>query len=218
MTHAPSPADIPRSPGIVALSCSPRAGGNSDHAARLFIDGVEDAGGTASLVMLRHHDVRHCVSCQRCEKDPSRGCFLAGLDQSDGLFHLLLTAPVLFFAAPVYFYHLPSHFKAFIDRCQCFWMRYQAGDTEMHGLPQRKAFLTMMGARPRGEKLFEGSILTLKCFLQPFHFTLEPPLLLYGMDGPHDVVNNAEARDSLLSMGRTAQAALLEQLAGPPAR
>lgn len=195
--------------GIVAFSCSPRAGGNSDQSARLFIDGVESAGGSAKLILLRHYDVHHCVSCQRCEHDRSRSCFLESRDQSSDLFRHLLRASVLFFASPVYFYHVPSHFKAFIDRCQCFWMRHQDGDEEMRGLPPRPAFLSMTGARPRGEKLFEGSVLTLKCFLAPFNITLQPPQLMYGKDGPQDLSKDADACEALMEMGRQAQAAYL---------
>lgn len=199
-------------PAIVAISCSPRAGGNSDQAARLFIEGVESAGGSASLILLRHYDVHHCVSCQGCEHDPSQSCFLEQKDQSSDLFGLLLKTPVLFFASPVYFYHVPSHFKAFIDRCQCFWMRYQSGDIEMLGLPQRKAYLAMMGARPKGEKLFEGSILTLKSFLQPFHFALQEPLLMYGLDGPQELKADEKACENLRAMGREAYLTYLETM------
>lgn len=198
---------------IVAISCSPRAGGNSDQACRLFMEGVSAAGGTSKLVLLRHYDVHHCVSCQRCEHDPAKACYLTEKDQSNELFSFMLTAPVVFFASPVYFYHVPSHFKAFIDRCQCFWMRYHAGETSMTGLPPRKAFLAMMGARQKGEKLFEGSVLTMKCFLQPFNFTLQQPLLMYGLDGPKDLANNEEDCESLRRMGMDAQKAVEEFLA-----
>ncbi|UZP68961.1 flavodoxin family protein [Desulfovibrio mangrovi] len=198
---------------IVAISCSPRAGGNSDNACKLFMEGVTAAGGTARMVLLRHYDVHHCVSCHRCERDPAQGCYLSEKDQSNDLFRILLTAPVIFFASPIYFYHVPSHFKAFIDRCQCFWMRYQAGESSITGLPPRKAFLAMMGARPRGEKLFEGSVLTLKCFLQPFNFTLQQPLLMYGLDGPRDLVNNDDDCENLRRMGMDAQKAVEEYLA-----
>ncbi|GFM37129.1 flavodoxin family protein [Desulfovibrio psychrotolerans] len=196
-------------PQVVAVSCSPRAGGNSDHACRLFLDGAEAAGCRTRLVLLRHYDVHHCVSCQRCEHDPSKACFLEKEDQSGELFRMLLQSPVLFFASPVYFYHVPSHFKTFIDRCQCFWMRHQSGDRAMLDLPERKAYLAMAGARPRGEKLFEGSILTLKCFLRPFNFVLQEPLLFYGMDGPQELRENEDARNSLHAMGREACLSLL---------
>ncbi len=198
-------ADTPgTSPGIVALSCSPRAGGNSDHACRLFIEGVRAAGGESQFIPLRHYTVRHCISCQRCEHTPARNCFLEGTDQSGPLFRLLLQAPVLFFACPIYFYHVPSLFKAWIDRGQAFWMRRQAGDPTMLALPPRKAYLAMMGARLKGDKLFEGSLLSLKIFLQPFNITLEDPLLLYGMDGPQDLRQTQDAVERLRAMGHAA--------------
>lgn len=193
---------------IQAISCSPRANGNSDHAARYFVQGVEQAGGRAEMIPLRRYSVAHCTSCHHCERDPDGACVLEATDQSGQLFHHLLTAPALFFSVPVYFYHVPSLFKALIDRSQSYYVRHHNGDTRMCTLPHRTAYLCMMAGRPVGEQLFAGSLLTIKYFLHSFNITLAPPLLLRGVDGPNDLAANDAHRRQLVELGTRAALSL----------
>jgi len=192
---------------IAAFSCSPRARGNSDKAMELFVSAVRKAGGKAHRIYLRQYDVLPCLGCCRCAHDRGRRCFQAKMDQSAPLFQTLLSAPRFFFAAPIYFYHLPSMFKAFIDRGQRFYLRREDDDAELLALPRRLAHVALMAGRARGDKLFEGSLLTLRYFLRPFNIELAEPLLFPGMDGPKDLLQSPEARDRIL--------ALAQAVAGP---
>ena len=103
-------------------------------------------------------------------------------DDADALFAAMRTAPAALFASPVYFYALPGQFKLFIDRSQKFW-HCQKGESS--GL--RPAAVIMAAARKRGEKLFAGSLLTLKWFLKPFGLEIGRPLLLTGLETLPDV-------------------------------
>ena len=148
-----------------AFSCSPRANGNSDRLAALFARGFAEAGGNIEVTLMRQYEVRPCVSCYRCQHDPHGWCFLEGTDRSAPLFSMLFEAPALFFAAPVFFYHLPAMFKAFIDRGQSYWLRREAGDERLLSLPRRTAWVALVAGRKKGERIFDGSLLTLRYFL-----------------------------------------------------
>lgn len=191
---------------IPAISCSPRAGGNSDQAVSFFQEGLRSSGKESHTVLLRNFNVQPCISCHRCEHDPKGTCFLEARDDSPSLFKILLEAPVIFFAAPIYFYHLPAQAKAFIDRSQCYWIRHDRNDPEMLALPKRKAHIAMVAARPQGEKLFDGSLLTLKYFLRPFNIELGEQLLFYGIDSPAALRDNAEAAEQLRALGQNCAA------------
>jgi hypothetical protein len=206
----------------IIFACSHRPGGNSDHAARLIAQGVEEAGGAARIVAVRDFEITHCTACHACLAAPDHRCIFQDQDQAEELFALLRQAPAVFFASPIYFYHLPSRLKAWIDRGQRFWAMRQDQDPAVpHGadhpamgaapLPSprpdsrpipRLAHVALFAGRPRGEKLFEGALVTLKFFLSNFGIGLAEPLLFRGKDGPGDLAADAAAEGALAGMGR----------------
>lgn len=192
-------------PGEAAVfRCGPRKGGNSDRAAALFTEGLALEGLGAAPVFLREHAVSPCLGCDACAKGPKHACPLAAEDDSDALFDHPLHAPFLCFASPIYFYHVPAIFKALIDRAQRFYHARAAGDAEMLALPGRRAYVILVAGRPSGERLFEGTLLTLKYFLSPFSVELAEPLLLRGLDGPKDLARDREKSGLVLAYGRDA--------------
>lgn len=199
----------------VAFACSPRAAGNSDTALERFCRGVALAGGSCRVVRLRERPLRPCVGCGACAKQA--GCALPDAAQAEELFALLRTAPFVFFAAPIYFYHLPAGFKAFIDRSQAQYERFeQAAQTEAAGTAGgagaepgvRPAYAALVAGRPTGERLFAGSLLTLRYFLHPFGLRLEEPLLFPGKDQRGDLAADRDALQRLEAYGRAAWDAL----------
>jgi len=171
------------------LACSPRRGGNCDTAAAI----TRETGGGAvpPVTALRDHAVLPCASCGYCAKHPGR-CPLQDKDDSATLFELLQSASKLVLIAPVYFYHLPAQLKALIDRSQPWWTLRETGK----GLPRgsRLAYPILVAARPSGKRLFEGSLLTLRYWLDLFGYDLVEPLTLYGLDGPLDLAGDAAQR------------------------
>jgi multimeric flavodoxin WrbA len=188
-------------PPVVFL-CGPRAGGNSDAAGRAFAAGLARAGQAPRIIALRDHDVAPCRGCGACA-GPGRRCVLDRPGDAAGeLFAALDAAPVAAFAAPIYFYHVPALFKAFIDRAQ---RRYEIRQAEGPGeTPDRLAYPLLVAGRPRGERLFEGALITLKYFLWPFGFLPGPATLLRGLDAPGDLAGDAEALAAVEAAGEAA--------------
>lgn len=193
-----------------SISCSPRANGNSDKVAALLARGFAEAGGVIETVSMRQYEVRPCVSCYRCQHDPSGRCFLEDIDDSAALFSMLLEAPALLFAAPVFFYHLPAMFKGFIDRGQSYWLRREAGDERLLALPHRTAWVALVAGRKKGDRLFEGSLLTLRYFLAAFNVTLADPLLLTGCDRPDDIADDPLISARVLEYGAAAARSMID--------
>lgn len=214
---APSRETTPTAEGELSspaiFSCSPRSGGNSDNAAEFFRKGICQAGGYGQVAYLRDYAVHPCLGCMRCGQDPRGECFLGTRDQSGPLFQALLSAPLIFIAAPIYFYHLPAQFKAWIDRSQSYYHRWEQGDPLLRNLPPRPAIINLVAGRRRGERLFDGALLTLKFFLVTFNFTIQEQHSFRGIDAAEDLRMHAEAREELVAAGRTAWT----KLAGRPA-
>lgn len=178
----------------LALSLSPRRGGNSDAAARLFADSLTKP---AAVQYLRDYEIRPCTGCGACAE--SGVCVLAGRDGAEQLFAKLEAASGVALCAPVYFYHLPAQAKAWVDRSQS---RYLVRREHLYTGPPRPAWITLIAGRPRGEKLFSGILPTLRYFLEIFHFEIVDTVLLRGLDGPSAFRDNAAAREVVTRMAR----------------
>ena len=192
----------PRSPAVI-LACSPRPGGNSDAAAELLASAAAGGGNGCEMLRLRDFTILPCRGCNHCGRDPESQCLLAGEDQAEELFARLLAAPWVVLCSPIYFYHLPGAFKGFIDRAQRFYrLRERLGPDPR---PRRRAHAVLVAGRPRGERLFEGSVLTLKYFLDPLGLDLERTVLLRGIDGPGSLRGNAGAVAGILDLAEAAR-------------
>jgi multimeric flavodoxin WrbA len=185
--------DLERLTRPLVLACSPRKGGNTDQAAWLLAKGLASAGADPLVVHLRDQHVLPCTGCQSCGPESGFKCVLMHRDQAESLFRLVLGAPMLFFASPIYFYHVPALFKGFIDRAQRYFVARNAGDPVLTAQPLRTAHAFLVGGRSRGERLFEGTLLSLRYFLWPFNATLGEDLCLYGIDEPDDLRRNETA-------------------------
>lgn len=188
------------------LGCSPRRGGNSDTALSL----AREALGGPPPLFLRDRTVLPCVSCGHCAGHKGE-CPLTERDGSAFLFDALQRAPVLILAAPIYFYHVPAQLKALMDRSQPWWM---LRDAWREAPPVRKnAHVILLAARPKGPRLFEGALLSLKYWLDLFGFDIAGSLTLYGLDGPDDLRKNRALR---LSVSRFAEEVLPRSETAPP--
>ena len=188
------------------LACSPRQGGNCDAVMELVhktLCGPESSG--PQTVFLRDYTISPCVSCGRCSGQ-RLACPLFDTDDSKPLLDALYQASALILAAPVYFYHVPAQLKALIDRSQPWWM---VRDIWNEAPPVRKtAHIILMGARPQGERLFEGALLSLRYWLDLFGYDLADPLTLYGLDGPDAFRKNAARQERVASYAAAIKAAI----------
>lgn len=191
------------------LGCSPRAIGNSSTAADLF---YRELGADPEVIerrSLKDHTVLPCVACGRCSRHPGSACPFEQRDTSGPLLRSLAAAPALCLVSPIYFYHLPAQFKALVDRTQPWWEAKRQG-VDM-GIPRRKrpAWLILLAARPKGERLFEGSLLTLRYCFDALGIKLMEPLCLYGLDAPGDLAADPESRAAVSRYARNARSRFL---------
>ena len=173
--------------------CGPRAGGNADTAGLAFAEGLRQAGLSPRIIPLREYAVAPCRGCGACAVAAEHRCPLSEADDVESLFVTLRQADNLAFASPIYFYHVPALFKAFIDRAQRHYEIRLGEEPQGPQLPDRPARILLVAGRRQGERLFEGTLLTLKYFLWPFHRRPSGPCLLRGMDAPGDLAADGPA-------------------------
>ncbi len=177
---------MPARPGHpLLLAASARRNGNTDHAAAILRQALADQGREPDLLRIADLTARPCIACGYCDTHPG-ACVLDaptpdGPDVALPLLRALAEAPAACLLSPTYFYHLPARAKGLIDRAQSFW----AVPPEKKPGRGKRLGVILLGARPRGDQLFAGSLLTLRYMADALGLTLAEPLLLYGLDAPN---------------------------------
>ena len=179
---------------------SHREGGNSQDSAEAVGQGIVERGGSYDILAVREFEIKPCIACGACTKDPESRCVFGRVDHAERLFSALIESRAVAFISPIYFYHLPALFKLWIDRSQRFWEARRKGEG-VDGACSVAA-LAMHSGRPSGERLFDGSVLTMKYFLKNFAIDLAEPLVIRGVDAPDDLASRPEDLDALRELGR----------------
>lgn len=191
------------------LQCSPRPKGNSAYAAKLIQDILRleakppvTRPRPVTLLNLYDYTIKPCIGCDICAIPKSYatfflGCPLAPHDDSESLMKAIFAATTLYVVSPIYHYHLPSQAKALLDRLQPFyWM--QMGKVAYPTTQQNRRYYPLfIAGQERGQKLFEGSRLTLRYSLHAAGFTSDDFLGLRGLDRHNDLKNSPQAQQSL---------------------
>jgi multimeric flavodoxin WrbA len=98
---------------VLALSSSPRKGGNSDLLCDQFILGARQAGHHAEKICFKDKKINFCTGCGTCLKDGKR---CPQKDDMTEILEKMVSADVIVMATPVYFYTMSGQMKTLIDR------------------------------------------------------------------------------------------------------
>lgn len=192
------------SPKILAISTSPRLGGNSESAIDTVLNAVRAYAVTEKIV-LSDLSIAPCKGCGACEK--LGRCILE--DDFQPLAEKILAADVLILASPVYSLSVCAQAKVLIDRCQVFWSRKYVLHTftEPSG---KKLGLFIATAGQSRDTIFDHTVPVARFLfdvsgIRPKQTSL---LLLSGLDKKTDFLNSPKA----VAQTQAAAAALLTSL------
>ncbi|MBM4444394.1 MAG: flavodoxin family protein [Chloroflexi bacterium] len=181
---------------IMGIMGSPRIGGNTE----LLLDEALRAAGVQGAetekIAVGRLKISPCKEDYACLKDGT--CDIR--DAMDDIYPKLLGADAVIIASPIFFYGLTSQAKALIDRCQALWARKYVLKQKPHGSGRRGALIAV-GAT-KGEKLFEGSILTAKYFFQTIGVDYAGELLIRGIDKKGEIREHPTALRDAAELGR----------------
>ena len=166
---------------------SPRKGGNTDFLLNEFLRGVGERGGEAEKLFIGELDIEPCRELLECETTGE--CPIP--DDMPAICGKLLGADKIVIASPIFFYGLPARLKALIDRGQVLWARRRLLNNQPQELP-KEAFALLLGAT-KGEKLFDGALLTLKYFFQSINAQIVGKLLFREIEKKGDIQKHPSA-------------------------
>lgn len=184
---------------VLGIFGSPRKEGNTDLLLEEALRGAEKEGAEVTRLRIRDYTITPCLECHGC--DSTGQCVV--LDDMQKIYPLLLEADVVFFASPIFFYSISAWAKALVDRSQAFWARkYRLKDPSLgKEAKRRKGFFISVGAT-KGQKLFEGAVLTVKYFFDVIHAEYMGDLLLKGIDEKGDILKHPEALRQAFEAGQ----------------
>lgn len=171
------------------------------------IEGARQGGAVIKEFVLRDYKISPCLEIYGCKHNGQ--CVIN--DDFHKIKDAILAADGLMIASPIFFYTVSAHTKIFMDRCQSLWVKKYWMDNQPDHLKndRKKALFISVGAT-RGKKLFDGTLLTMKYFLDVLDMELWKTLLYRGLDFEGDVYQRPEYLDQAHSAGRQL-AAILKQ-------
>jgi len=104
---------------ILAITSSPRRGGNSERLLDEAIKGAQSLGARVEKAALGDCTIAPCVECGGCA---GVGRCVVG-DDFQKFYAGFLAVDRIILASPVFFMAISTQAKALIDRCQCLWER-----------------------------------------------------------------------------------------------
>ncbi|MFC1926074.1 flavodoxin family protein [Chloroflexota bacterium] len=180
---------------ILAIMGSPRKKGNTDLLLDEAVKGAKSQGAEVEKLTIDKAKIGPCMEDYHCEKDGN--CFIR--DDMDGIYPKLLEADGIIVASPIFFYGVPSQLKALIDRCQALWVRKHVLKMPIPDVGRKGVYIAV-GATS-GEKLFNGSILTVKYFFEAIGVEYFDRLLIRGVDKRGEIKEHPTALPDAFKLG-----------------
>jgi len=181
---------------VLGIMGSPRIKGNTDLLLDEALRGAQSQGAEVEKLVADKLNIAPCREYSRCLKDGN--CAIR--DDMDDIYPKLLDADRVIVASPIFFYGLTSQVKALIDRSQAIWARKYVLKQNLPDSGRKGAFIAV-GAT-RGEKLFDGSILTVKYFFKTIGVKYVDELLIPGVDKKGEIKEHPTALSDALELGR----------------
>ncbi len=179
---------------ILGVYGSPREDGNTDLLLNQFLKGVSDSGHKIEKVYVRKLNISPCLACGECEE--AGKCTIS--DDMDIVYEALTNTECLVLASPIYFYSVTAQMKILIDRCHVLW--YKRKTSNNNGF--RPAFFISV-AGTKGKRVFDGAMLTVRCFLNAIGFRLKNCWLYPGFDAKGEIEKYPEVLSKIYNAGKT---------------
>ncbi len=193
---------------VIGVSGSPRRGGNSELLLEQALDGAKSRGAGIEKLVLDELEVNPCRNCDDCLE--SGVCTTQ--DDMQAIYPRLDEVDCLFLASPVFFLTVTAQTKAFIDRCQCLWVR-----RNVLKVPDKKRRRGLFISTAHSERpvVFQSAISVVRAFFSTLNVGYDAELLFGGMEEKGQIALHPTALKEAFEVG--ARLASGEEVAEPMA-
>jgi multimeric flavodoxin WrbA len=176
---------------------SPRRHSSTEILLDRVLLGAEQMVAEVDKVVVSEIKVHPCMEIYACRREGK--CAIK--DDMEWLYVKLLEADHIVFSSPIFFYGLTSQAKAIVDRCQALWVRKYTLGMETGDKRVRRGVFVSVGAT-RGEKLFDGAVLTVKYFFNAIGVKYAGDLLIKGIEHEAQIREHATAFQDAFRLGQ----------------
>ncbi len=163
---------------VLALSASPRRGGNTEELVFSFLEGARKEGKETEFIRLNDLKFRPCQACDYCA--PTGKCVLQ--DDMQLLYPKIEACEGLLLATPVFFGTLSAQLKIFIDRFQCWWnAKYVLKTPFISSEGKKPSYFICVGAMKKKE-YGENALKTAEVFFNVTNLECQGNLIFRGYD------------------------------------
>jgi multimeric flavodoxin WrbA len=180
---------------VLGIMGSPRIKGNTELLLDEALKGAQSQQAEVEKIVVDKLRIAPCREYYGCLRDGN--CVIR--DDMDEVYPKLLDADAIIVASPIFFYSVSAQLKALIDRCQALWARKYV--LKSLDVPLRKGAFIAVGAT-RGERLFEGPVLTIKYFFKAINAEYTDELLIRGVDKRGEIKEHPDALASARELGK----------------
>ena len=183
---------------VLGIFGSPRRGGNTELLLNELLRGCRSGDAQVEEIHLRELKISPCLEIYACRKDGK--CPIR--DDMQNIYPRLVETDTLVLASPIFFYSVSAQTKAFIDRCQAFWaQKYLLKQPVARGEKIRRGVFLAVGGS-KGEKVFEGSLMTMKYFFDSLDMVFYKSLLYRGVDAKGEILDHPTAMVDAYMLGK----------------
>ncbi|MFP3898534.1 MAG: flavodoxin family protein [Dehalococcoidia bacterium] len=182
---------------VLGIMGSPRRQSNTDILLDKALAGAREEGAETEKVLLSKLKISPCLEIYACVKDGN--CPIK--DDMQPLYDKLLQADHVILASPIFFYSITAQAKAVVDRCQALWARKHVLGMGKDDKRERRGAFISVGAT-RGQKLFDGGVLTVKYFFDAINVKYAADVLVRGVDDKAQITRHPTALDDAFRLGR----------------
>ena len=184
---------------ILAISSSPRRGGNSERMLDVAVAAAGETGAEVEKVILKEIGFFPCANCGACSR--TGRCVLK--DSYAELNGKIRAADRIIIAAPIYFGSICAQLKSLIDRGQPFWVEkfLLKREPEPREVQRRGIFLSCCGFA-QGQKFFANA----EEIVRTYYFCMDVPygggVFEAGVDDRGAIDQHPEALERCRQAGR----------------
>jgi hypothetical protein len=186
---------------ILAISSSPRRGGNTDRLLSEAMKASLSFGARVETANLCDYDMQPCIECGQCEGVGQ--CVIQ--DDFQRLYKSFMAVDRVILASPVFFMTVSSQAKVLIDRCQCFWERKYRMKLRIPargGIPRRGYLISCAGSGL--PDVFDCSRKVVDFFYRTLDMEFAGDVALNGVNDVGDAEKHPESLKAAFELGMKA--------------
>jgi multimeric flavodoxin WrbA len=186
---------------ILLVYGSPRRNGNTDELMNKFNEGllrnknIVKSSIKIDKIIVKNLSFSACIECRHCSINGE----CAVKDEMQDVYNKLINCDFIAISSPVFFTAVSGYLKAFIDRCQRFWVLKYELKKEVIQKERKGIFISTAGSG--SDNIFDCSRKTIRALFDVLNVKYDKDFTYKNIDFKGDILKNPEASQEVFRYG-----------------